>query len=129
MRNVFLLAAIIVTLSSCDMFGGKRVSGNGKIITQDRKVSSFSSIEASGSLKVHIRQDSSSSVRIETDENLMEYVEVHTEGNTLVIKEKDGFNLDPSKELIVYTSAPVYRSVDVSGSGGIISDNIISGYL
>jgi len=109
------------------MFGGKRVSGNGKLITEERKVSSFNSIEASGSLKVHIRQDSSSSVEIKTDENLMEYIEVYVTGSTLVIKEKDGFNPDPSNDLIVYTSAPVYKSVDVSGAGDIISDNIISG--
>lgn len=101
--------------------------GNGNITTQERKVSSFSSVEASGSLKVHIRQDSASSVRIETDENLMEYIEVYVTGSTLVIKEKDGFNPDPSKDLIVYTSASVYTSVDISGSGDIISDNIISG--
>jgi biopolymer transport protein ExbD len=127
MRKVFFFAAIVILLSSCNIFGGKRVSGNGKITTQQRQVSSFNSIEASGSVKVHVRQDSSSSVKIETDENLMEYVEVYIKGATLIVKAKDGFNLDPSKDLIVYTSAPVFRSIDVSGSGDIISDNIISG--
>ena len=127
MRKIFLLLAIVTVLSSCNWFGGKKVSGNGKIITQERKVSSFNSVEASGSLKVHIRQDSASLVRIETDDNLMEYIEIYVTGSTLVIKEKNGFNLSPSKDLIIYTSAPVYRSVDVSGAGDIISDNIISG--
>ena len=127
MRKFFLLFAVVATLSSCTWFGGKRVAGNGNIITQERKVSSFNSVEASGSLKVHIRQDSSSSVKIETDQNLMEYVDVYVTGNTLVIKEKDGFNLAPSKTLIVHTSAPAYKMVDVSGAGDIISDNIISG--
>lgn len=127
MRKVFLFAAVIFLLSSCNIFGGKRVSGNGKITTQQRQVSSFNSIEASGSIKVHVRQDSSSSVKIETDENLMEYVDVYTTGNKLVIKAKEGYNLDPSKDLIVYAAAPLFRSIDVSGSGDIISDNIISG--
>ena len=127
MRKIFLLLAIVTVLSSCNWFGGKKVSGTGKIITQERKVSSFNSVEASGSLKVHIRQDSASLVRIETDDNLMEYIEIYVTGSTLVIKEKNGFNLSPSKDLIIYTSAPVYRSVDVSGAGDIISDNIISG--
>lgn len=122
-----MFAAILILLSSCSMFGGKRVSGNGKIISQARQVSSFNSIAASGSLKVHIRQDASATVKIETDENLMEYVDVHTDGNTLIIKTKDGYNLDPSKDLIIYTSAPVYKSIDVSGSGDIVSEGIISG--
>ena len=127
MRKILLLLAIVTVLASCNWFGGKKVNGNGNITTQERKVSSFNSVEASGSVKVHIRQDSASSVKIETDENLMEYVEVYVTGSTLVIKEKDGFNPDPSKDLIVYTSAPVYRNVDLSGAGDIISDNIISG--
>ena len=127
MRKILFVLAVVMVLSSCSWFGGKKVSGNGNITTQERKVSSFNSVEASGSVKVHIRQDSSSSVKIETDENLMEYIEIYVTGSTLVIKEKDGFNPSPSKDLIVYTSAPVYRSVDVSGAGDIISDNIISG--
>jgi hypothetical protein len=127
MRQAFLLLFFAALFSSCNWFGGKRVSGNGKIIAQDRKVSAFNSIDASGSVKVHIRQDSVSSVRIETDENLMEYLEVFTDGHTLVIKPKQGFNLNPSRDLVVYSAAPVYRTIDVSGAGDIISDNIISG--
>ena len=126
MRTI-LFVIVVVALFSCDMMGGKRVSGNGKVTTQARPVSAFSSIDASGSVKVHVKQDSSSSVKIETDENLMEYVEVYVKGSTLVVKTKDGFNLNPSKDLIVYTAAPVFKTVDVSGSGDIISDNIISG--
>lgn len=127
MRKVFCLVAVVFLLTSCDMFGGKRVSGNGKIKAEDRKVSAFTSIEASGSVKVHIRQDSSTSVKIETDENLMEYVEVFTKGNTLIIESKEGFNLDPSEGVIIYATAPSFSSIHVSGSGDIISDNIISG--
>lgn len=127
MRLTFLFAAALVLLSSCNMLGGKRVPGNGTIITQQRTVSSFNSIDASGSVKVHVRQDPSSSVKIETDENLMAYVEVYVKEGTLVVKAKDGYNLDPTKDLIVYTTAPVFKNIDVSGSGDIISDNIISG--
>ena len=115
-----------MVLTSCNFFE-KKVNGNGKVITQEQKLSSFKSIEASGSVKVHIRQDSSSSVKIETDENLLEYLDIHVTGDKLVVREKDGFNLRASKDIIIYTSAPVYSEVSVSGSGDIISDNIISG--
>ncbi|HVF97230.1 MAG TPA: head GIN domain-containing protein, partial [Flavisolibacter sp.] len=127
MRTILLFAAILAFCSSCNMFGGQRVSGNGKITSENRNVSAFTSIDASGSLKVQVRQDSSTAVKIETDENLLEYVEVYVKGNTLVIKSRDGFNLDPSKDLVIYTVAPVYRSIQVSGSGDIISENTISG--
>lgn len=126
MRYLPILAVAAVLLS-CNLMGGETIAGNGKVTTQTRNAAFFNSVEASGSVEVHIRQDSAWGIKIETDENLMEYVEVQNDRNTLVIKPRDGFELEPSKKLIVYTTAPAYRAVSVSGSGGIISDNIISG--
>ena len=127
MRTLFFFLLVVMIFSSCRFFGGERISGNGKITTQDRSVGSFNSIDASGSVKVHIKQDPSAAVRIETDENLQPYVEVYTNGNTLVIKSKEGFNLSPTKDVVVYTSAPVYKSIDVSGASDILGDNNITG--
>ena len=73
-------------------------------------MSSFNSVEASGSLKVHIRQDSASLVRIETDDNLMEYIEIYVTGSTLVIKEKNGFGeLDVMRKLQVTVKIEHYQ--------------------
>jgi hypothetical protein len=127
MRFLLTALAAIILLSSCQMFGGKRVKGNGKIITQDKTVNSFNSIDVSGAVNVHIRQDSSSSVRVEADENLMEYLEVEVKGETLTIKTKNGFNLSPSKDIVVYATAASFKDIDASGACQIISDNLISG--
>jgi len=127
MRTLFLFLLIVIVFSSCQLFG-ERVSGNGNITSRDRSVvGSFNSVDASGSVKVHLKQDASPSVRIETDENLQQYVDVYVNGSTLVIKSKEGYNLDPSRDIVVYTSAPVYKSIGVSGSGDILSDNNITG--
>jgi len=64
---------------------------------------------------------------VETDENLIEYLDVHVDGNTLVIKPKKGYNLDPSKEIIVYATAAQFKEIEASGACNIISDNLISG--
>jgi hypothetical protein len=127
MRSFFIVIASLILLSSCQIFGGKRVAGNGKIVTQEKNLGTFNSIDVSGSVAVHIRQDSIPSVRVETDENLMEYLDVDVDGNTLVIKTKNGYNLDPSKEIIVYATAAAFREIDASGACHIISDNLISG--
>ena len=127
MRTLFFFLLIVIIFSSCRFFGGERISGNGHVTAQDRSVGSFNSIDAEGSVKVHLKQDASSSVRIETDENLQQYLDVYTNGSTLVIKTKEGYNLSPSRDIVVYTSAPVYKSIDVSGSCDILGDNNISG--
>jgi len=125
--RIFFVILTLVVLSSCQIFGGKRVNGNGNIVSREIKADQFSSIDVSGAVAVHIRQDANPSVKVETDENLFEYLEIDVRGDKLVIKTKNGFNLRPSKEVIVYASAPSFRDIDVSGACKIISDNVING--
>ena len=123
---IFVLVASVL-FSSCQLFGGKRVNGNGKIVTEEVAAGSFHSIDVSGAVEVRIRQNSTPSVKIETDENLLDYLDIDVRGNTLVIKTKRGVNLRPSKEVIVYATAPAFREIEASGACNIISDNLISG--
>lgn len=127
MSKLLLPFALLLLLSSCRFLGGERVRGNGNIVRTQRNPGNFKSIEASGSVEVHIKQDGASSVTLETDENLLEYVELFTDGNTLVIRTKKGYNLDPSEEIIVYATAPSFEKLDVSGASRIIGEGTISG--
>jgi hypothetical protein len=123
---LFALAATLL-FSSCRFFGGERIDGNGNIVTEQRNVGRFTGIEAGGALEVRVRQDAASGVRIQADQNLQEFIEAFTDGNTLVVKQKKGYNLDPSKEIIVYVSAPAFKNLEVSGASRLISDSPISG--
>jgi hypothetical protein len=127
MRFLFLLAVSAFLLSSCHYFMGERISGNGHITSQQKNVGSFNSVDVSGQVVVHVRQDASSSVKIETDENLLQYLDVFTDGDRLVIRTKEGFNLDPSKDIIAYVSAPVFKDIDLSGQCDIVGDGPLSG--
>ena len=122
-----VLAFVLLAFSSCRYFGGERVSGDGHVVTQQRNADGFNRVDVSGGIKVHVRQDATSSVKVEADQNLMEYIDVYNNGNTLVIKEREGYNLNPSKDIIVYVAAPVFRDIEVSGACDIIGDNTISG--
>lgn len=127
MRFLLMVFAAQMLLSSCRMFGGKKVSGNGKIVTQERSVSGFNRIDVSGAATVRLRQDSIPSVRVETDENLLQFLEVQVDGNTLVIKTKKGYNLNPSKEIIIHATAAQFKDIQASGACNIVTDNLISG--
>src|SRR6478672_9447656 len=123
----FALLATSTLLTSCHFFVGERISGNGHVVSRQKEIGNFSSVEVSGSVKVHVRQESTASVKIETDENLMDFIEVFTEGNTLVVRTKKGYNLDPSKDVIAYVAAPEFKKLDISGQCDIISDSPLSG--
>jgi hypothetical protein len=127
MKVLFFFLTTLILLNSCRFLGGEKVRGNGNVVNVQRNVGSFNSIEAGGAVTIRIKQDATPLVRVETDENLLEYLDIFTDGNTLMIRTKKGFNLDPSKEIVVYAAAPQFRNLDISGASQIISDNLISG--
>lgn len=127
MRVLFLAFAATVLFSSCRYLGGERIDGNGRVVTQQRSLGNFDGIDAGGALEVRVRQESAPSVKIEADENLQEYIEAFLDGSTLVVRQKRGYNLDPTNEIIVYVSAPAYKELEVSGASKLLGETPITG--
>jgi len=105
---------------------GKRVHGNGNIKTEDRQVSEFKNVEVGGAAKVLVSQGDHSSLKIETDENLLQYIEVNQTGDKVEIHERHGYNLKPTRDIRVYVTSPSYHSIDASGACDIIGQSKIT---
>lgn len=120
------LLLLPILLMACNFLGQNRIRGNGTIKTETRSTGSFSSVEVGGNIEVYIKQDSTRSVRIEADENLMEYILIRTDGDRLVIEPKDRYNLSGSKDIKVYVSSPVFKNLEASGASGITSENLLA---
>ena len=126
MKKVYFLSLIaFLGLFSC-RFLGKRIHGNGNIKTVERSVSPFKEVEANGNIKLIVTQGDLKPVRIESDENLLSYIEVLQEGDHITIQPRSGVNLIPSGDLNVYVTSPNYKSIEVSGSSDIVGQNKIS---
>src|SRR5882757_7902981 len=124
-KLLLVLAVIAVVTSSCRFGWGKRVSGNGNIKTEEHNVSGFKNIQLSGGMNIYLTQGDFKPVKIETDDNLLQYIEVIQQGNDLVIRERPGFNPQPSHETRVYVTAPVFNRIQVSGAGDISAESQI----
>jgi hypothetical protein len=118
---LLLLPAIL--FASCDM---ERIKGNGNIKSETRNVGSFDQIHVSGNIYVYFTQGAAQPVRVETDDNLQEFIEVQTSGDILNIKVKDNVDLDPTQDIEVYVSAPAVHRFEASGACHINSDNTIT---
>lgn len=126
MRSIVLLICISLFSINCEYMGGKRVSGNGVKSTQQRNFSDFDGVDVSGPIKVFVSQDSISSVKIEADENLMEYIEIENNGDVLDISTRGGYNLRPRTGIRIYVTAPSFHMLSVSGSGELKTQTKIS---
>jgi len=120
----FLLSLLSIFLSACNIFG-ERVHGNGNIKSETRPAGHFSSVDVSNNINLHIKQDSSWSVRVETDENLLEFIQVSESNGLLRVDVRDHYNLDPSRNIDVFVSAPEYKALTASGASEIMSDSKI----
>jgi hypothetical protein len=116
-KLLWIFAALSFGFGSCRNFFGKRITGNGVHKSEERAVSSFKNVEVSGSINVYISQGDFKPIRIEGDENLLPYIEVREEGDHLIVRNKPGYNINPTEDMRVYVTAPVYSTIEVSGSG------------
>lgn len=124
MRKIILLLPLIMLLfSSCHFMGGHQVRGNGKLSSQNRTLNNFDAVEVVGGMDVVLVPGPAHAVRVEADDNLMQYIETDRDRNTLVVRTRRGYNLNPSAGLKVYITAPQLREIGITGSGTVTSQS------
>ena len=96
------------------------VDGNGNIITRDYDVAAFDEISIILPATVNYTVADDYSCRVTLDENLFEYLAIHTEGDKLslgYVNEKvQHTNLTPTK-FVIEISAPTIEEISMVGSG------------
>jgi hypothetical protein len=90
------------------------VHGNGKAVTQERKLPPFNQIEMKGSLDAQV-VPGPHKVEVTIDENLQELVEISVEGETLIIRAKRGFSTQLQNRIAI--TMPDLKGVKLQGSG------------
>lgn len=76
------LAMVLLFASAC---GFIPMRGSGNLVTETRQVSGYDAIVFSGMGEVEIIQDGNESITIETDDDVMPYVETEVRGGTLYV--------------------------------------------
>ncbi len=125
MKKVFLVSFLVLLIfSSCRFMGWKGINGSGNIVTQSRTTEKFNSVDVSGAINVYVKQDSAQqTIKVETDDNLQEYIDIHEDNGVLYISQRDNYSLDPSKKIKVYVSATYFKRFNISGASNIYSEN------
>jgi hypothetical protein len=125
--SIVILIGLILTAMACNA-GVRVIKGSGDLITENRQVSNFDSIELSGSGIVILNQGDNESLTIETDDNVMDYVKSDVQGGTLklglVTGNPTGVNIQTFSRLVFYVGVDDLKGLTISGSGKIESDRI-----
>lgn len=117
-----LLFAFLLSITSCRYVMGKRINGDGVRSSQDRQVGDFSGVTASGSFDIIVTNGPTNALKIEADQNLLQYIETDNRNGVVEVSTRDGYNLQPKTAIKVYATAPAFTRIGVSGSGNIKSN-------
>jgi len=125
MKKIHLALVIIaaVTLSGLSACRFNCVHGSGHMVSDDRKVSDFSKISISGDYKVVLKQDSSMSLKITADDNLLKYIKTEVNGDRLRIYSKR--NLCNNDQMTINIGIRNLEELKASGAVEVESDGNI----
>ena len=129
MKYLVAIAGILLATSAIAQDKKKEtLEGNGKMVTRDIPVQSFSELKASGVYELKLSQGSTESVKIEADENLQDLFEVKNEGSKLVIstKKMENKNLKLHNKLKVYVTFRNLKELEIQTVGNVNSEENLS---
>ncbi|MFO7658151.1 MAG: head GIN domain-containing protein [Bacteroidales bacterium] len=109
----------LISLNSCEDWGLGCIDGNDRLTTEERVISDFSGVEVNGSFDVIIDTSAETSLLIEADENLLDYIKTRVRGNMLVIDTYRDRCLRSDNRIAIYISTPYISDIILNGSGRI----------
>lgn len=127
LNTLFIGIACLCAASfiSCTLVSNS-VRGNKKITVKEIKISDYETISLSGSSDViyEMKESETPFLSVEIDENLVEYLDIKTENNELIVRTKSGSSISPSR-FIVKTNSKNIKAINVRGSGNLtVNGNI-----
>ena len=123
MKTIFLLF-VSLTLTSCNL-GFFGVTGNGNVITENRKLNDdFSIMNVSTGIDVYITQGDKNDVTVEADENLHDIIITEIENGKLKIYTEEGIWKAKAKK--VHVTVKNLEELNATSGSDVYSTNEIT---
>nr|WP_299342555.1 head GIN domain-containing protein [Allomuricauda sp.] len=128
MKKLITLGLALCTVVITNAQWGKRIKGNGNVVTIERSVGEYDAIALAGWFDVEIVGGKEGEITLEGESNLLEYIKTEVKDGKLVIKAEKGVNLRPSnwgKGINVTVPIESVDYVGLSGSGDVVGRTTI----
>jgi hypothetical protein len=100
------------------------VKGSGKVISENRTVSEFDSIELAGSGRLEVDQNGTESLSISADDNILPLLTSEVQANRLVLRVKSGTQVDPTKTIVYKVGARNLIAITCAGDTTAVAKGI-----
>lgn len=123
MKKLLTLSLVLATISASAQWG-KRIKGNGNVVTIERSVGEYDAVASAGWFDVVLTSGNEGELTLKGESNLLEYIKTEVKDGKLVIKTKKGVNLKPSNwnsGIVITIPVEEIEAVSLSGSGDVVS--------
>jgi len=109
-----------------DFYIGPSDPGSGKVVTETRKVSAFTSIKMDYPAQVTVTQGDAVSVKIEAEDNVLPGLQTRVRNDTLEIfyKVEEGKHINPTKTVKITIVVKDLKEVDFGSAGELIVNGV-----
>lgn len=125
LSKLLLVVAVCMIGAGAISFANKdwgSEKGSGVMKTEERSVGEFHSVESNGFMDVYVTQGSTGPVRIEGDDNLLQYITTEVSNGVLEIGMKEG-SYTTNSDMKIYVSMSDIKNLTIAGSGSIQGQN------
>lgn len=123
MQRIRYIIVVSVLLIASLQIQAQVAKGNGVLKVDIRDLSGFTEVIAQGSFDLYLIQGQEEAVRIETDENLVDFFQTRIEGEVLYIEMTA--DIRKYKEINVYVALKELKSVTLLNEIYLKSENVI----
>lgn len=126
MKNLRIIAAALFLLSVPGIAGAQRwesVRGDHHVVSKDRNVESFTGLKVSSGIDVYLTQGSKTSVALEADENLHEYIVTEVRNGILNIYTEA--NIRDAERKRAYVTMKEINSIRTTSAGDVVGETPI----
>lgn len=116
-----ILLTMVFSINAQSWWGGKRVRGNGNVVTETRNTANYDAVSVGGSFDVVLVKGTEGNISIKGEENLMKYIITEVSGDKLKIRFKRNVNVRTTQKLVITVPYKDLEKVSLGGSGTIRS--------
>jgi len=124
MKTTATFILVIMCISLTHAQRGKKIKGNGNVVTLERNTGNYDALQIGGFYEVKLVAGNEGKITLSGEENLLGYIETVVRGGTLVVKTKNNMQLRVSSGKKIFITIPVEKidAIRLSGSGRLSSD-------
>jgi hypothetical protein len=121
---VFVVLAMALSTLGCwvgtvYVGGFGTVPGSGKVAEEEREVSDLTGVELATLGNLVIELGDEEKLRIEAEDNLLQYIETEVQGGVLKIGHRHKVTLVPTESIYFYLTVKELDAISVSGAGNV----------